>query len=161
MLQSLNVQTREWSDVEEGWLDIPDPSIGASEIEARIHQRMTARLEASSGVPEGSVQIVAERLRRRMIGDDVEGGLAVRERECDIVPRNYAIDWRVPILGPVHAAVRRVINAEIRRYLMPSLERQSYINRRLVGLVSDLIEENENLRREVAELRKTRDQGTT
>jgi uncharacterized protein YaaN involved in tellurite resistance len=58
----------------------------------------------------------------------------------------------MPILGPLHAVVRRLINAEIRRYLMPALEKQSSLNRQLLRLVAELVQENDRLRRRVDEL---------
>jgi hypothetical protein len=97
---------------------------------------------------------LAERLRNQMIGSDSDNDLLIRERDCDIVPRNYLIDWGVPILGPIHAVVRRLINAEIRRYVLSSLEKQSYLNRQMLRVLNALVEENKRLRREIEELRE-------
>ena len=85
--------------------------------------------------------------------------VAVEQQDCDIIPRDYTIDWRVPILGPIHALIRRVINAEVRRYLMPALERQSYLNREFLRTLSDLREENDRLRRRIAELQRDHQEG--
>ena len=82
-------------------------------------------------------------------------------QDCDIVPANYVIDWRVPILGPIHAAVRRVIHAELRRFLLPALEKQSHLNRAVLLALAELCQENarlssdlEQVRQELAQLRQ-------
>jgi hypothetical protein len=136
---------------------MPDPSIDGTEVMERIRERMADRgddpfLWETEETPEA----VARRLRRQMIDVDVENGVVIGERDCDIVPRDYVIDWRVPIVGRIHAVVRRIINAEIRRYLSSSLEKQSYVNRQMVRLLGDLAAENKRLRREVEELREGR-----
>jgi hypothetical protein len=92
-----------------------------------------------------------------MIGDrtdkTIQGQLAmIRPRDCDVVPRSYAIDWRIPILGPVHAMVRKIINAEVRRYLTPSLEKQSSLNRQMLRILRELAQENVRLRERIQEL---------
>jgi hypothetical protein len=51
----------------------------------------------------------------------------------------------------LHAIVRRVINAEVRRYLTASLEKQSSLNRRMLQVLKELVAENERLSREVAQ----------
>jgi len=91
-------------------------------------------------------------------GESASGNhISIRQRDCDIVPRYYVIDWRVPILGPIHALVRRIINAEIRRYLLPALEKQSQLNRQMLRILEDLVKENGCLRREIEELRGTQE----
>ena len=96
-----------------------------------------------------------------MIGDTAkwlasDTPILIHQRDCDIVPRRYVINWRMPILGPIHALVRRLINAEIRRYLLHALEKQSYFNRQILRIVTDLTKENERLRQEIEELRQSR-----
>jgi hypothetical protein len=53
--------------------------------------------------------------------------IPLTRHDCDIVPQNYVIDWRNPVLGP-HAVIRRVINDEVRRYLDASLAKQTRFN---------------------------------
>lgn len=146
------------------WLDIPDGNINAEEImervRARIARRSGASLTSSSDEEGESPVTVAEALWQEMLGDtagrSASGNhIPVQQRDCDIVPRYYVIDWRTPILGPIHALVRRIINAEIRRYLLPSLEKQSHFNRRMLRILEGLAEENGRLRREIEELRGT------
>jgi len=136
------------------WLEIPDESINAEEIERRIRER-SAHADGTS--PSGEIERpedIAEDLWKEMIGGEGEGHISIRQRDCDIVPRHYVIDWRVPILGPVHAVVRRIINAEIRRYLFPSLEKQSSFNRKVMQALNDLARENMRLRREIEEFQR-------
>jgi hypothetical protein len=143
----------------DNWLEIPDESIDVEEIKRQVHERVARRNGTSLLEQSERPEDVAQALRREMIGDAAkEPGLGetvlVQERDCDIVPRDYVIDWRVPILGPIHAVVRRVINAEIRRYLFPSLEKQSLFNRKMWRTLERLAEENTRLRREIEELRR-------
>jgi hypothetical protein len=136
------------------WLEIPDPSIDASEVRDRVRDRMGVRSAKSPSLRlDEDPEALVERLREQMIDSDPEDALPVSEQDCDIVPRNYVIDWRIPILGPVHAWVRRIINAEVRRYLALSLERQSYLNRQFLRVLDDLVGENERLRQRIEELR--------
>jgi len=140
------------------WLEIRDPDVDAAEVAERVRERMAARedLPQAEG-SEKDPRALVDDLRRQMIDRDTNGdGLPIDERDCDVVPRNYVIDWRVPILGPVHALVRRLINAEIRRYLMPALEKQSYLNRQMLRLLDDLLQENKRLVQEIDELRGDR-----
>jgi hypothetical protein len=142
----------------DSWLEILDDSVDAAQVMHKIRDRMAARgdVPASWDIDEDP-RILADRLRKQMIGSDTDNDLPIRERDCDIVPRSYVIDWRVPIIGPIHAVVRRIINAEIRRYLSSSLEKQSYLNRQMLRALNDLFEENKRLRQKVKELRE--DQG--
>ena len=144
------------------WLDIPDENIDAEEIMGRVRARIAHCSGASLSEEAESPVAVAEALWQEMIGDTAGGSasgnhISIRQRDCDIVPRYYVIDWRVPILGPIHALVRRIINAEIRRYLLPALEKQSQLNRQMLRILEDLVKENGCLRREIEELRGTQE----
>jgi hypothetical protein len=138
------------------WLEIADDEVDVQEIMRVIRARIASR--RGEMPPDGvDAAAVARELREEMLGrpvDDSPAGrlAALRARDCDIVPRQYTIDWRVPILGRIHAVVRRVINAEVRRYLVPSLEKQSSLNLSLLRVVADLVQENERLCRRLDEL---------
>lgn len=135
------------------WLVIRDPGINADGVAAQIRERLAGRtLEQAEPEAENACR-VADALWERMIGDSSDVRVPIEQRDCDIIPRDYTIDWRVPILGPLNALVRRVINAEIRRYLMPALERQSYLNREFLRTLIDLREQNDRLQRRIEELR--------
>ena len=137
------------------WLEIEDKGIDAEEIVQRIRERIAHRSDKALSNEE-SPEAVAEALREMISNaerdSDVSENVSIRQRDCDIVPRSYTIDWRIPILGPIHAVVRQVINAEIRRYLLSSLEKQSYFNRQMLRTVERLSQENARLRREIEEL---------
>ncbi len=151
----------------EDWLEIPQTETAGGDnaddfgqvdvvkIMQDIRQRLAER--NNEGVDAAAV---AQALRQEMLEDQgsVPGSeirFALRQRDCDIVPHHYVIDWRIPILGPLHALVRRVINAEIRRYLLPSMKQQSRINQQLRRVVRDLLQENVYLHQELEELRQT------
>ncbi len=141
----------------EDWLQVGDEEIDVAEIMRRIRQRLAQR-ETTAGGEEEDLQALAESLRREILGETTEWGAAgrqisIRQQECEIVPHHYTIDWRIPILGPIHALVRRVINDEIRRYLLPSLRQQSNLNRKMLRALKSLAEENARLHEELAELR--------
>ena len=143
----------------DAWLEVSDENINVEEIMRRIRERVTSHdAVPSAEEPEESPLAVAEALWKEMIGDAFEEStfsrlVSVRQRDCDIVPRYYVIDWRIPILGPIHAVVRRIINAEIRRYLLPSLDKQSSFNRKMLRALKGLAEENARLRQEIEALR--------
>ena len=138
------------------WLELPDEEIDVAEIMQKIRMRVAER-EGNVGSDASDAAALAEALRAEMIGDPVDSSalgkhVSIRQNECDIVPRHYVIDWRIPILGPIHAVVRRVINAEIRRYLSPSLKKQSHFNRKVLRALKALAEENARLRQKIDEL---------
>ena len=144
----------------EDWIEIPDECIDAAEVMGQVRARIARRGSTSSSEGPEDPAAVAEALRQEIIGDtagpDSGDVVPVRLRDCDVVPRRYVIDWRTPILGPIHALVRRIINTEVRRYVLPSLEKQSHLNRQMLRIVDRLVEENARLRREIEELRVTK-----
>ena len=144
------------------WLEISDDAINAEEIMQQVRERIALRTGVSPSEEAGNPATIAEALWTEMIGEPasrpgLEKRFPIRRCDCDIVPSYYVIDWRIPILGPVHALVRRIINAEIRRYLSPSLEKQSQLNRQVLRVLQDLVKENERLRQEIEALRGTQD----
>jgi hypothetical protein len=141
--------------VTDDWLEIPDEDVDAGQIMEQIRARVAGRVGPSSYEKDENPVAIADALRQDMIENATDREIPIQRRDCDIVPRNYVIDWRVPILGPIHALIRRIINAEIRRYLSSSLERQSHLNRQMLRVLDDLVEENERLRREIEELRES------
>ena len=144
--------------MDEPWLEIPGEDSGAEELVRRVRARIASNPQDDGEAPAS----VAHSLWQEMIGAQAEhgdrgAGEQIRSRHCDIVPRDYTIGWRIPILGPIHALVRRIINAEIRRYLMPSFEKQSAFNREVLQMLEELAQENERLRQELDALRKSRE----
>jgi hypothetical protein len=140
----------------EDWLEIPDGEIDVAEVMQKIRMRVAQREDSVASETAGP-EAVAESLRAEMIGEPVDSSalgkhVSIRQSDCDIVPRHYIIDWRIPILGPIHAVVRRVINAEIRRYLMRSLKKQSHFNRKVLRALRSLAKENAQLRKQVEKL---------
>lgn len=134
------------------WLKAPDQSIDARRVEEEVRQRLDGLYRDESVTPVSELELLVDTLRRQMIQGSERSEFALAQQDCDIVPRDYAIDWRLPILGPIHALVRRLINAEIRRYLWSALEKQSYLNRQFLRTLNDLREENECLRCTIEEL---------
>ena len=136
------------------WLEMDDENVDVEEIAQQIQERLAQRKESATDTVDPAA--VAAGLWKEMIGDPTDDSLsgriaAIRPRDCDIVPRHYVIDWRMPVLGPINAVVRRVINAEIRRYLAPSLEKQASLNRQLLQMIQDLAQENADLRQRMGE----------
>ena len=135
----------------EPWLEIGDEKLDAQEIQRRITERMARRGTTGMGgggsklegldSRHGDVQIDGTRQSREVACAAVARWL----QDCDIVPANYVIDWRVPILGPIHAVIRRVIHAEMRRFLLPALEKQSHLNRVVLQALAELCQENARL----------------
>ncbi len=139
------------------WLEIWDRDIDAQDIMRQIHERMSRRDGDASIEGVGDPASIAQALWQEKLGVPTDGSspewISIWQRDCDIVPRTYVIGWRMPILGPIHAVIRRIINAEIRRYLLPMLEKQSYLNREMLRGLTDLARENARLRREIERLR--------
>lgn len=139
------------------WLEISDERVNAQDIARRVEERAAGRGDANLA-PPGAPELAARSLWKEM-QSNAEGGSAAQDipiqpHDCDIAPRQYVIDWRTPILGPIHAAIRRIINAEIRRYLGPALEKQSYLNRQMSRAVQDLRRENARLRQKIEALER-------
>jgi hypothetical protein len=142
------------------WLEIKDQKIDQGELAARVQAHLGEPQQAAARQALAEAQALAVDLRQTMLGQtettrNLGHDFLLQEKDCDIVPRNYRIDWRLPILGPINALFRRFINQEIRRFLGPSLERQSFLNRQLTQAVADLVEENQRLRREIDRLRES------
>ena len=147
----------------DNWLEIGDENVSVDEIKRQIRERIAGRGIVSSPGIVGDPAAIATELWKEMIGDPAgvtasERGVPLRQQDCDIVPRHYVIDWRTPVLGPIHAMVRRIINAEICRYLLPSLEKQSHYNREVLRLLEDLVRENARLQRKIEALRSIQEQ---
>lgn len=139
----------------EEWLDIPDERLEAHRIMRQIRARLADRGAISFDTGDEKPEAIAASLWQAMIENGVDDeGVPIQRHDCDIVPRNYVIDWRIPILGPIHAVIRRIINAEVRRYVSSSLEKQSYLNRQMLRALQDLVEENKRLRQEIKALRE-------
>jgi hypothetical protein len=146
------------------WLEINQSDVDAREVARRVWERLSRR--DLSQVGEDPVA-VARMLWEETIGPAADGApaegrhmdmasadwISTWQNDCDLVPRNYTIDWRTPILGRIHATIRRIVNAEIRRYLMPALEKQSFLNQKVLQMLDDLARENARLREEVERLR--------
>jgi hypothetical protein len=138
----------------EPWLEIADDKLDAREVERRVEERLAQRdTGARLACPEFDVGDGHSCSDSQLL-DERSEILTRWEQDCDLVPAHYEIDWRVPVIGRIHAAVRRVINAEIRRFLLASLVKQSHLNRALLRLVRDLDGENARLRHKVDGLQR-------
>lgn len=141
------------SERESAWLRA-STAVDDAALAERVEARLRARREANGALDDVLVGEM-EALRAAMLpaDDRASGGalaaLSLGEADCDIVPRDYVIDWQQPLLGPINAQVRRVINGEVRRYLSAALEQQSFVNRQLLAAVQALAVENERLRARV------------
>lgn len=134
------------------WLEIADENIDVEEIMAQIRQR----LNQNDKKPVIDPVAVAETLWKDIIGDPenllIANRVPIRPQDCDIAPRNYKIEWRIPVIGYIHAFVRRIIDNEIRMFLFPSLDKQMRYNRRALWVMRALVEENVRLRQDLETL---------
>ena len=139
----------------DAWLEIADENINVEEIMEQIRQRLAQQGKAPTAT--NPVEI-ADALRQEIIGDMdnplIANRIPIRPKDCDIAPRNYKIEWRIPIIGHIHAFVRRIIDNEIRMFLFPSLDKQIRYNRRALWVMRSLAEENIRLQEEIDALRK-------
>lgn len=146
----------------EEWLEVGDERIDAGEMMRRVRERMESREPGGPGKGGQDPLAVAEAVRREVIGEplfdtSLYGGTSIWDHDCDLVPHDYVIDWRMPLIGPAHALIRRVINDELRRYLDRSLDKQSHLNRQVLHVLQALVDENARLRREIEALRAARE----
>ncbi len=135
----------------EDWLEISDDEIDVQEIMRKIRESLERRQGADfldpAEIALSTKQFFIDELQDVSgLGSDVR----LRLRDCDITPRHYVVDWRIPILGPLHAVVRKLIDAEIRRFLFPSLQQQSMFNRKVLKALQALARENAQLRQDLA-----------
>ncbi len=147
------------------WLGVTK-SVDADEIMHTIEERIERRKVAEPmDDSEQDAALIAAQLRNTMLpvsASDVASiatssdAILLTEEDCDIVPRDYVIDWQHPLLGPLNARVRQVINAEVRRYLSATLEQQSFVNRQLLQAIRQLKAENAELYRVVENSRYAR-----
>jgi hypothetical protein len=132
--------------MDENWLEISG-GVDAQAIMRQIRARLAQR--QGDTAPEAAANALWEEMLGEAARQAMSGEISIRREECDLVPHNYAIDWRIPILGPIHAVVRRVINAEIQRYLLASLRKQSQLNLQMLRAIKALQIENRQLRAEL------------
>jgi O-antigen chain-terminating methyltransferase len=135
---------------------IHDDQIDVEEIMRQIRANIARR----KGQSEIDPVAISQELWESAIGDTIRfqqqiGGVPLTRYDCDIVPHDYVIDWRIPILGPIHSIVRRLINTEIRRYLDVSLSKQTRFNENVLRALHYLAQENHYLRQEIEELRSS------
>jgi len=133
---------------------IHDDQIDVQDIMRQIRANIARRTGAAAEVDP--VAVSDELWSNTIGGAETRGALEqipLTRHDCDIVPQNYVIDWRNPVLGPPHAVVRRVINAEVRRYLDASLAKQTRFNETVLRTLRQLAQENAALRRETDLLR--------
>ena len=131
-------------------IEIRDDQIDVQDIMRQIRINLARRAGESAVDPES----IRDELWAETIGQAAQlqegfGQVPLTHHDCDIVPRNYVIDWRNPVLGPPNALVRRVINAEIRRYLDVSLAKQTRFNETVLRVLRQLSQENAALRRDL------------
>lgn len=136
---------------------IHDDQIDVQDIMRQIRANIARR---TTMVQELDPVAVSDELWSNTIGEAETRSLLeqipLTRHDCDIVPQNYVIDWRNPVLGPPHAVVRRVINDEVRRYLDASLAKQTRFNETVLRTLRRLAKENAALRREIDQLRVQR-----
>ena len=138
---------------------IRDDQIDVQNIMRQIRANI-ARRKGEALADDGIDPIALSRdLWEEMIGEaarvrQATDPLPLSHYDCDIVPRNYVIDWHIPVLGPIHSIVRRLINAEMRRYIDASLSKQTRFNETVLSAMRQLAQENYRLRQEIEEMRK-------
>lgn len=134
------------------WLEIDDSEIDVQSIMEKIQRK----LEQTSKTEDVDVQQTADLLWSEIIGFSKgplqTNRLPIRPQDCDIAPTNYKIEWRIPVIGQIHAVVRRIIDNEIRMFLFPSIHKQVRYNRRVLWVLRSLVEENLRLRSDLEEL---------
>ena len=143
------------------WIVIQDDQVNVEDIMRQIRANIARRKGEPAAPADIDPVAVSQELWESMIGEaarfrQAADNIPLTRHDCDIVPHGYRIDWRIPILGPMHSIVRRVVNAEVRRYLDASLSKQTRFNEGVLRALRRLAQENTGLRRELEELRAGR-----
>jgi hypothetical protein len=136
---------------------IQDDQIDVQDIMRQIRANLARRSGATSEVDP--VAVSDDLWVNTIGGAETRSALErvpLTRQDCEIVPQNYVIDWHNPVLGPPHAVVRRVVNAEVRRYLDASLAKQTRFNETVLRTLRQLAQENAALQRELDQLRAQR-----
>ena len=137
----------------EDFIIIQDDQIDVQDIMRQIYANIARR---TGSAPEIDPVAVSDALWSNTIGGEETRSaleqIPLTRHDCDIVPQNYVIDWRNPVLGPPHAVIRRVVNAEVRRYLDASLAKQTRFNETVLRTLRQLAQENAALRQQVERL---------
>lgn len=141
--------------MENNWFEFAFEGVDAEDIDRRVQRNLAGYAVAEE---DADPTHILEALKDSVIGRPIvlpglEQQFEFRERDCDIVPHSYSVGWRTPVLGPIYAFLRRFIDAEVRRYLFPSLQKQSVFNSRLLRVLQASCQENAKLREELAQLR--------
>ena len=143
--------------MDDNWLEILDENIDAREIMRQVRTRIAQRSGYSPSDVDQEPVVIAKELWQEMFAPEeliITQQIGIWQHDCDIMPNSYKIAWRIPILGPLHAIVRRIINDEIRRYLLRSLDKQTRFNRQVLHALRDLARENARLHQEIEQLRR-------
>lgn len=135
------------------WLEVRDKELHGTDIARHAEEYLAMHASAQK---EDPVQISLALWDQYIGHAAAEMLLAPMLPEApDIYPADYKIDHRHPLLGPINSIVRRVINLEVRRYLDPAIRKQSRLNRQFREALTELLQENHRLQRELEAL-KTR-----
>lgn len=132
----------------EPWFRVTDQEVDVEEVMDEIRRRVALQQAREQAIAGEDPEQLARELYRRMIADR-DSTDRLTYQDCEVLPQDYVIDWRIPILGPLHGIVRRVINAEIRRYLEAGLTRQARFNRQVLLELQQLRQQNQALREHI------------
>ena len=125
---------------ESGWIVGAPAGVDRAALEAEVERRSTALPETLPG-PDLPPPFAAD--------DDA---LARARQLVDRPGVAYQIGWRTPLLGQAWAKVRETIHAEARLYVDALMARQAELDAALLASI-------EELRAEVAELRRRAERG--
>jgi len=129
-------------EIDREWLEIRNEYIDGQALIDEIEHRLKTRQSTDAA----ELAEIVRGVRERVIGLPLfkftwEGeSFSFWENDCDIVPHYYVIDWRMPILGPINAFIRRLIHAEVKRYLLPALTKQTHFNRQVVQVLDKIVQ---------------------
>ena len=135
------------------WFSVADEQVDVEAVMDEIRRRVAVQQAREQATPGEDPEQLARQLFRQMIADRDSAG-QLTYQDCEVLPQDYVIDWHIPVLGPLHGIVRRIINAEIRRYLEAGLTRQARFNRQMLLELQQLKQENRALRERIDVLGK-------
>ncbi|MCL5958817.1 MAG: methyltransferase domain-containing protein, partial [Chloroflexi bacterium] len=147
----------------EGESPVDTVQIGADDVDVKALVRQIREQVAQRGVEaraeqqllvETQEELWREQRESWTVSEPPERVPPPSLEECEVVPGEYAIDWQNPILGPLNAQLRKIINAELRAYVRPMLEKQTHLNYK----IKDLFREVHQLRLDLHKLSREADE---
>jgi len=86
--------------------------------------------------------------------EDIQTLIMYLEENNRIETSGYTIHSHRKISGHILTFFRKIIHGEVRRYADPLIHQQNYVNQLILEIITSLMSENEELKREINRIKK-------